>query len=157
MAMNIADYLIVRDRVAGNDGQIHTPPADLKLPDDEVDGDGFGLKVFRFELPAHAVTNERALLAYMLDPVPLSGEVDVEYEIRLNDVHITRIRIESTMMRGMWDQVPGNVLWERSTDQVVVPRENNLLEFRLVNRRSNGGHLRFFNIVLWFQRTVPGG
>ena len=25
MAMNIADYLIVRDRVAGNDGQIHTP------------------------------------------------------------------------------------------------------------------------------------
>ena len=156
MAMNIADYLIVRDRVAGNGGQVHTPPADLKLPDDEVHGDGFGLKAFRFELPTHAVTGERALLAYVLDPVPFGGDVDVEYEIRMNDAPITQVRIESTMLRGLWDQVPGNVLWQRSTDQVDVPRENNLLEFRLVNRRSNGGHLRFFNIVLWFQRTVPG-
>lgn len=153
--MNIADYQIVRDRIVGNDHQVRTPPASLKLPDDDVHGDGFGLKSYRFELPTHAVTGERALLAYMLDPVPFGGEVDVEYEIRLNDHHISQVRIESTMMRGMWDQIPPDVLWARSTDQVEVPRENNLLEFRLVNRRSNGGHLHFYNVVLWLQRTVP--
>jgi phenolic acid decarboxylase len=57
----------------------------------------------------------------MLDPVPFGGEVDVEYEIRINNERLHRYRIETTMIRGLWDQVRDNLLWEPRQTQWMCP------------------------------------
>lgn len=154
MALHIADYYIVRDRIVLDDGQVETPPADFELGAAREGGlRRLDSKVFRFVLPRHAEVGDTGMLAYMLDPVPFGGEVDIEYEILLNEHSVQRLRIQSGMVRGLWGLVRSNWLWEVPAVD-AVPRENNLLEFREIQTRSHGGVLRFFNIVLWFQRAV---
>jgi hypothetical protein len=154
MALHIADYYIVRDRIVLDDGQFETPPADFELGGaGEAEARLLDSKFFRFALPSHAAVGDTGILAYMLDPVPFGGEIDIEYEILLNEHSVQRLRIQSGMLRGLWGLVRGNWLWEVPAVD-AVPRENNLLEFREIQTRSHGGILRFFNVVLWFQRAV---
>jgi hypothetical protein len=141
MALHIADYLIVRD--AQGDA------ANFLLPDErDIEGElrRLDVRTFRFRLPSLAAVEDTGILAYVLDGVPFGGEVDIEYEIAINEHTVQRHRIQSTMMRGLWGLVRSNWLLE-------APDEN-VLEFREIERRSRGGTLNFSNLVLWFQRAV---
>jgi len=141
--VNIADYIIIRD----NDGRW----AKFDLPDDDHH---LAQQVRRFLLPDNVRVDEAAILSYMLDGVPFGDELDVEYAIRLNDHHIMSQRIKSTQTRGLSDLVGGDILVPRPAHLPEGALGNNRIEFNEVQRRSNGGYLRFYNIVLWFQRTV---
>ncbi len=141
MALHIADYKVIRYE----DGRW----ADFRLPDDERRDTW---EAFLFAMPSHAVVAETAVLSYMLDPVPFGGEVDIEYDIRINDERIARHRIESTMLRSLTALVKGDLLLAQPA--IEDPPPNNRIEFRMIQRRSNGGYLRVFNAVLWFQRSV---
>ena len=140
MALHIADYLIVRDDEGSfADFELIEDVGELIRIDDQV-------RTFRFTLSSHAAVGDTGMLSYVLDGIPFDGELDIEYKILINDHRVEQSRIKSTMLRGLWGAVSGNWLNQ--------PPEENEIVFQLVNRRSNGGNLRFKNIVVWYQRSV---
>ena len=103
---------------------------------------------FPFRLPAGALLNERAIIAFVVDPN--SSADHLRYEVQIND-HVLRTgSLTGGVSRALWETFGGDVLRDG---------EANSIEFRVLT--GNGSfvawavpRLKFQDVVVWFQRKV---